>query len=259
MASASPRSDPIRARYYAALTRAEFWGDCAFWVTAVLSLVVLFVSEKDYPKVFRTLNVAFAVAVFTVFAIGLLTRIYWMPRALHARIQNFFGVAFNAPLTHMQTVGYYNNSQTEPIRRIAAMTMENAFFSKSIALRMLHSERARAAVYVLVYLTALTNRTTEIGLIVGLSQIVFSEQVIVKWIRLEWLRQRCERTYDSLWQLFHSAPPLKAVFDAQALTALTGYETAKANAAITFPDKLFDKMNASLSTEWDQIRRQLSL
>jgi hypothetical protein len=44
-----------------------------------------------------------------------------------------------------------------------------------------------------------------------------------------------------------------------ALTSFSMYETAKANAAVTLSSKLFDKLNPSLSKEWEKIKVALKI
>ncbi|MDI3561766.1 hypothetical protein [Bradyrhizobium sp. Arg816] len=36
------------------------------------------------------------------------------------------------------------------------------------------------------------------------AQIVFSEQIVSRWLGLEWLRRECERTYDDVYRQFQS-------------------------------------------------------
>lgn len=258
--SATPtRSDPIHEQFYKPLHVAEAWGDRAFYLSAALSIAVLFVTKDQQPLAFDILNALFVISVAGLFVIGLVSRLYFMRRADNARIRDFFEKAFAVPLTSTATVGYYNNAATDPIRRVAAMTMENAFFSKSIALKMLHRERSRAAVYVMIYLAALAMRRTEFTVLVAVSQFVLSEQVLVKWIKLEWLRKCFEEAYECTSQLFQAAPKAVGPFRAQALAAFTMYETAKANAALTLSNDLFNQLNPDLSNQWDTIRAKFNV
>lgn len=259
MASTTPRSDPIHGRYFVALDKANVWADRVFYFTAVVSVVVLFVERAEHPLLSNVLNVVFAFAVVAAFGIGLAVRLYWMPRADEARIQDFFAKAYDIPLTHITTTGYYNNDATDALRRVAAQALENAFFSKNIALTMLLLERWRAVAYAALWAFAAINRTTDIGWIVGVSQIVFSEQIISKWFRLEWLRQKFEATYSTLYQLFQSDPKSSANFRARSVAAFVMYESAKANAAVTLSTKVFHELNPTLTVEWETIKQTLKI
>jgi hypothetical protein len=251
-------SDPIRKNYYDAVESAERVADWLFYIGALLSLAAVFVDSKTQPNWYEAVMIAFGLVVIAIFTLGLTLRLYLTPRAEDKRRQDFFSSACSANLTHQRTDGYYNNDIKDPLERMGAQVLENSLFSKTIALRMVRKERAKIAVYVVVWLIFLHYRRTDIGWIVAASQAIFSEQVLSKWLRLEWLRMRFEKTFDDTYKLFQSRP-LGPQFNAQALDVLSMYETAKANAAITLSSKVFDIVNPSLSAEWDEIRADLKI
>ena len=119
-------------------------------------------------------------------------------------------------------------------------------------------ERAKVIAYALIWLICLLNRQTDLGLVVAASQAVFSEQVISRWLRLEWLRMRFEKTYEDVYRLFQSKP-VASKFNAMTLESLGMYETAKANGAITLSSRVFSEMNDELSIEWDRIKAELQI
>lgn len=252
------RSDPIRKNYYDAVEQADVASDWLFYVGAALSFATLFVDRAKYPGVYDLVLIAFGVSVSALFVIGLASRLYLTPRAEDRRRQDFFSSACGIDLIHQKTDGYYNNNCTDPIKRMAAQVLENSLFSKTIALRMVKWERAKIAVYAVLWLVCLLYRRTDLGVVVAASQAVFSEQVVAKWMRLEWLRTRFEKTFDDLYRLFQSQPPV-GEFNAMTMDALSMYETAKANAAVTLSSKIFEEINPSLSAEWDTIKATLKI
>ena len=202
--------------------------------------------------------VLFALSVVALFSVGLTSRLYFTPRAEDKRRQDFFTSACGVSLTHEKTEGYYNNDFTKPTKRVAAQVLENSHFSKAIALRMVHAERVKVLIYAAVWLACLLNRRTDLGIVIAASQAVFSEQILSKWLRLEWLRTRCENTYDDIYRLFQ-AKPAEQKFRAMALQFLTVYETTKASAAITLSPRIFHRLNSELSSEWDRIKEELRI
>lgn len=220
--------------------------------------MTLLVERQTYPIVYEWLLILFAIAVVALFAIGLASRLYLTPRAEDKRRQDFFSSACGVSLTHDKTDGYYNNDFSEPIKRMAAQVLENSHFSKAIALRMAKGERTKVTAYALIWLLCLLNRQTDLGIVVAASQAVFSEQVISRWLRLEWLRMRFEKTYEDVYRLFQSRPSASK-FSAMTLESLGMYETAKANGAITLSSRVFGDMNDALSIEWDRIKAELKI
>lgn len=250
--------DPIRNSYYEPVERGEQCFGALFYFGALLSFATLLVDRDLRPELYEAVMVTFVVVVIALFAVGLVLRLYLTPRAETKRRQDFLGNAFGVSIIHQQTNGYYNNDCKDPIKRMAAQVLENSLFSKTIALRMARSERIKIAIYAVLWLVILQNRRTDIGWVVAASQAIFSEQILAKWLRLEWLRTRFERTFDDVYKLFQTRPVVP-VFTAQALDAFALYETAKANAAIVLSSKHFDKVNASLSSEWSAIKARLNL
>jgi len=252
------RSDPIRISHFDALERCEKASDCLFFLNALLSFCTLIIDKEAHPDVYDVVLLLFGISVATMFALGLILRLYFMPRAEDKRRQDFFGSACNVSLIHQQTDGYYNNDFKDPIKRMAAQVLENSLFSKEIALRMARRERLKVAIYALIWLVLLHNRRTDLGWVVAASQALLSEQILSKWLRLEWLRVRFEKTFDDVFKLFQTRPSI-AQFNVHALDALSMYETAKANAAVTLSSKIFDDLNPTLSTEWEKVKAALRI
>jgi hypothetical protein len=251
-------SDPIRANYFDALQRAEKVSNWLFCVNAVLSCCTLLVDQKAHPDAYKLVLLLFSLAVIAMFSLGLTLRLYLTPRAEDKRRQDFFSSACNVNLIHQRTEGYYNNDFRDPIKRMAAQVLENSLFSKAIALRMARRERFKIAIYVLIWLVLLLNRRTDLGWIVAASQAIFSEQILSRWLRLEWLRVRFERTFDDVFRLFQTKPPVTQ-FNAHALDALSMYETAKANAGITLSSEIFDDLNPTLAADWEEVKAALKI
>ena len=252
------RSDPIRTNYFDAVQKAEKVTDWLFYLNALLSFCTLLVEQKTHPNVYDVVLLLFSISVVAMFALGMMLRLYLTPRAEDKRRQDFFRSACNVNLFHQQTDGYYNNDFKDPIKRMAAQVLENSLFSKEIALRMARRERVKVAVYALIWFVLLYNRRTDLGWIVAASQAIFSEQILSKLFRLEWLRIRFEKTFDDVFRLFQTKPSV-AQFNAHALDALSMYETAKANAGITLSSTIFDDLNPTLSTEWDKVKATLKI
>ena len=251
-------ADPIRKNYYNAVEHAEQLSSVLFYLGALSSFAALLINREALPDLYDAVMVTFGVVVIAMFGVGLILRLYLTPRAENRRRQDFISSAFRVSLVHQQTDGYYNNECKDPIKRMAAQVLENSLFSKTITLRMAQSERIKIAIYVVLWLFILHNRRTDIGWIVAASQAIFSEQIVAKWLRLEWLRTRYEKTFEDVYRLFQTKPAV-SVFRAQALDAFALYETAKANAAVALSSKHFDTLNDELSDEWNGIKTTLGL
>lgn len=258
MVSNPARVDPIRSKYYRPLERAEAIASWLFYLGAAFSLAPLIVDKQRYATPYSAVLVTSVLLVVSIFILGLATRLYFAPRAADARRREFLSNAFGIDLTHDRTAGYYNNDEAEPLPRMGMAVLENAFFSKSILLTMLPGERARVAVYVALWLLLALWRDTPLDWIATSAQVLFSEEIIAKWLRMESLRMRCEHVYQDVYRLYQSKPDPKTKA-AMAVDAFGDYETAKAAGCITLSSRLFEKLNPSLTEEWSKIRAALRL
>src|SRR5438045_1898785 len=117
------KSDPVGDNYYASVAIADKASDLLFYAGVTLSILVLFVDKGVHPTWHQFLTLLFALDVIGVFFLGLALRLYLSPRAEDKRRLDFFTSALGIKLTHQTSVKYYNNSESEPIRRLAAQVL----------------------------------------------------------------------------------------------------------------------------------------
>lgn len=247
------RIDPIRENYYDQLRAAEHWGDGLFYLSAVLSFVVLIGPIHTWPAWLAGLEMAFLVSTVAAFSVGLVVRLYFAPRAESRRREDLLSNAFDVPLTHERTSRYYNNEETQPFRRLGMNVLENAFHSKDTALEMCQAERVRLAIYVVVWLLLAVNRVAPLEWVVVAAQVLFSEQLIARWMRLEWFRIEVERLYERLLRFLQTQPSAD-LLQARVVEDVVSYESAKARAGMTLSQKIFDRRNATVSALWAKVR-----
>jgi hypothetical protein len=255
-----PEVDTVGENYYKPLERAESLGGWLFWTVSLLSIAALVVDRTAYPVIYAIIQIAFVVGVFLFFVQGQALKLYFFPRAEDARRRELLQNSFGVTLTSEETVGYYNNDQTTPLKRLAASTMESAFFTSHISRRMLFWQRATTAGYVCLYFVAVLYRSTDLEFLAVLAQVLFSEDILSRWVRLEWLRNRSEKVFDSLQAMFVAKPAFsRPIAQSQAVDLFSLYETTKSTAAILLSSRLFHKHNVDLTAIWEQTRQKLGL
>lgn len=121
---------------------------------------------------------------------------------------------------------------------------------------MLKSTRLVCLTYLLVWLALVLCREVNLSWVFITSQVLFSEEVLSKYIRLEWLKQRTKILYSSVYRLFQTNMEQKC-FEVCALENFVIYEKVKAGLGVTLSSKIFDSLNEELSKEWDTIRQPL--
>lgn len=237
----------------------EVAGKFLFWIIAVLSLYMPYTSSLE-ASLKSYLQAVFIVFVTLHFMISQLNRFYLIPKAERIRRQHFLSNAFGTPLTHEQSSLYYNNDYSPSIKRLGANTMENTLFSKETTNKMLFRSRFIVGTYLCCWLLAFALRHNNLETLTGITQILFSGEIVAQWINLEVLRFRCERAYDQLHShFFHELDGESPKAVATILDAFVAYESAKASAGILLSSKVFFKINPSLTEKWERIRKELKM
>ena len=250
------KRDPIKDKFYGPLERAEIFGNLLFYSSALLSFAIVLLNKTVCPLAYNIIQSLFVVVVIFYCLVSMVIRLHLMPRAQENRLKDFFSHAYSIPLTDEQTDGYFNNNETTPIRRIAAQTLENSFYSKDTILQMAKIERIKVIVYGTLWLIAILNRNTDLALVSIGAQIIFSEQLVSRWLHVEWLRTRFESTYNELFKLFKSVSK-KRNFEVLALEITTRYEITKSCGRITLSKRIFERRSERNDKKWEKVRNLL--
>lgn len=254
------KSDPVGPEFYVPLGGAERISTVSFYAAAALSIAVLLIDKTIHPEIHAIAQATFAVSVIALFVSGIVIRTYFAARAHSSRMADFVSNAFSVPLVAQPSQGYYTTDAADPFIRMGASVLENSLFTKSIVRKMLRFERSRIAVYALIWFWAAFNRTTDLELLTVAAQVLFSEQIISRWVRMEWLRSRVERLYDDVYALIQSTTNFDSKeFRARVIEAVIRYETSKAQAGLSLSSRIFNRLNAGLSSQWEATASQLGI
>lgn len=258
MANSLRKIDPISEKYFRPLEIADKCALYLFYFSAILSIITLFIDKQAYPVCYDVVQIGFVILVIMAFIVEQTIRLYLSPRAHNRRLKDFLSHAYNVPLSHEKTVGYYNSESSENFKRIAVQLLENCLFSKSIILEMARATRIKTILYSVVWLVAVLNRHTDLTIIAIIAQIIFSEQLAANYIRTEYLRMRFEQLYDDIYTLIQSKPK-QHEFRVLTLQALVSYESVKISCSITLSKEIFERLNPILSKEWEKVKKALQI
>ncbi len=259
MSESDNRIDEVASTYVPA-RNADHASGILFWLTIPFSLAVLFPDafSDNVNSVLKTVFLCFSVLLAILF---LVTKFWLLPTAERLRRKQLLSDAFGVPLTTKSTSKYYNNGFPPSYERLAAHTMENSFFGMELAAKMLIQQRLKTGGYFFVWMLVLVVRHENIDVVVWVTQLVFSADVLSHYVSLELLRWNHARTYDELHCQFvhkyHKADSAKAI--PATLSAFADYECTKARSGILLDSKLFEKENPRLTKEWELICQKLDI
>ncbi len=246
--------------HYLPIEKFDQWARIYFWVGVVLSLALPHSNIFLIDWVHEILSVSFILAVILYSIFSNYNSYYLVPAAEKIRRKQLLSDSFNILFTHEKTVGYYNNELDPSIARLAANILENAFFAKNVCKTMAENERLKVLFYLVIWVTAISLRGTDLSTILILTQVVFSGELILRWIKLEMLKSNNDSIYDELYNIFlNRLPGSSPLSIVSILNSFAAYESAKARASIKQSSKIFNQLNPKLSKEWDEIRGQLNM
>lgn len=247
-------------KYYFPIAICDSWAKWLFLFSAILSIVILYPSLFPYPLLENGAKIAFILSVIFHSALVHFNGFHLIPRAENFRRRQLLSNAFGVPLTSEKTQLYYNNEISPSVLKLGVNVMENSFFAKHVCGEMAKYERIKVMIYTGLWLIAILNRSTDLGLLLTLTQVLFSSEIIIHWLKTEMLRVRNETVYDKLYALFLN----KGASEDQNMTAgildsFAFYEASKASASIKQSTKIFNRLNPSLTEQWEEVRVQLHL
>ena len=241
------------AEYYKPVKWCNYFISPIFWILIGLSLSLLFL--KNIPFIQRL----FILLVVVHFLLNLYSK-HLLTKAEEKRRKQLVSDAFGVQLSNETTRSYYNNCYPPSFLRLGAIIFENAFFGKEIVKGMLYRKRLFTLFYLILWFIIILFRHNDLGIIIWLTQFIFSSHILAEWFHLEILGYK----YDQIYNQFHSdflnnigenTPQAKATL----VYAFANYESAKSSAAIKLSTRIFERQNPDLTKKWEKTRMDLGM
>lgn len=253
------RVDEI-SQYYNPIIKLGKISELIFWIYIFISFIIPYSASIFGKTTTDILQICFLLLVLGYFGISQISSLYYFPQAEFERRKQLLSNSFGVPLSCDNTERYYNNEFAPSIKRLGANTMENAFFSEAIASKMLGRRRIIIVGYTVAWLIVLAIRHSSLELISWITQLVFSGEIIVDWLKLEILRFRCKKMYQELYNYFRFQVEQDSPNGtATVMNAFATYESAKSDAGIMLSTSDFYELNPILSERWNEIRQKLNM
>ncbi|MDA3838122.1 MAG: hypothetical protein PF574_03965 [Candidatus Delongbacteria bacterium] len=251
------RVDEIE-KYYKAPKKIGVSNFILFWILATTSLVLPFI--VDYPVIHKYTSRTFMFLIVIYFFSSMISKLYLVPKAESKRKKQFLSNSLGVNIIIESTKKYYNNTLKPSFIKLAANTMENAFFSNSVIAKMLIKRRVIIGLYLLLWLGLFIYKIENIHFLIWITQTLFTTELVLQWVSLEILLRRYKNVYKSLYNHFlNNVGAETNVAKACIIDLFSDYEAAKSSAGILLSSKIFNKMNDELTEEWVKIRSKLKM
>jgi len=211
-------------------------------------------------QVLAVVSICFVLLVLVFFFLSQAQRYYWLARAENERRRALLTNALGVPLSHEDTQLYYNNSYAPSLSRLGANMLENTFFSSEVTKSMLGRCRFQSGIYLSIWIIFFAVRNSDYQLLIVVTQIVFSAEILASWINLEILHRRFEICFEKLKALFRLDGNLTSPSSiAEILDVVISYESAKSAAGVLLDESTFLKINKPLTEKWNRMRVDLGI
>ena len=245
----------------------------AFYAGVILSLLIA-AKEYDifnqlkisYPTLMRFVDKTISVlTVVTLIAYPVLDTYieFWVaPSAEEKRKADFLDNTFGTHLLVANSVGYYTNDTLSPgLYKAAVNQFENAFFTHRVTEAMTTRKLIPLVLVLLVVIVMAVFGWGEQPLAIPMLQLLFSSAIAIDFIKYWLLRNRTKNIYEGWCSLFRTSTinqnPTSQT--PEILRYWLMYETTLSRLQIGLDSKTFDKLNPSLSSEWQVIKSNLGI
>lgn len=228
-----------------------------------LSLFCSFIATFIVDNVFKDfLLIFFIVILVFLFVVDNILTVWLIPKIENIRKTHLLSNSFGVSLNDEKTKGYYNNKSLPSIFRLGLNVFENSLFSFEISKKMLHKERYKSIISLIILLVLLLVRSTHIEVILFIVQLLFGTSIIATWIKLEKYKIETEKIYQKCRDIYFSSMKEQELTNeslSKILDITIEYEILKARMGVMLSTKIFNEINPRVSKEWEEIKRELKL
>ncbi len=233
----------------------------AFWTSLVVSMLSLVLEKHQLNQAFN--NLATTICILSSAIYGLISyhiRLNLFPQAEQVRRKLLLSDSFGVALLPEKTVNYYNNPCPSSVARLGLNAMESAFFTSTICSSMYKRAMLKSGLCVITLVLACLNRDTPLSVISWVFQGVMSVYVIGRFKHIGFLLKESKEVYEQLYTVYTNKIFLYSPEGRVSLIEAFGkYEAAKAYAGICLNTDDYDRLNPSLTVQWEHIVTTLEL
>lgn len=168
--------------------------------------------------------------------------------------------SFNSLLSEDRTQEYYTNDNLQSgIYKMGVNNFESCFFSYRIAKKSLVNSWIKSGIISFIFIFVAISGYNEILFLI--IQLAIPMSLITQSIKNQLFVSRLERIFSGYRTLFDNYRKSKThkKYDALIIRSVLNYETIISWYNTLLDEKVYNKMNAKLSEEWDTIKKQYSI
>ena len=226
-----------------------------FWSNVICSMVACIVKNDS---IINILIVAQIIVSILYVLLSILDDNFFWYNAEQIRRQAAIENGFGIDIMEYKTEGYYNNTIPNNIVKFSVNAFESIMFSKTTAERMMLKEGSRTLIAFIAFICACLVYK-DYGVILIVSQTVFSAYFIEEFVRLCVYKSKLEKLYDSFYKQLITIGIKNEKQRSLLLAYAIEYEAIKAHYKIRLSEKEFWKHNEETSLKWENISGKIKI
>lgn len=251
------RIDTVES-YFIKVTRVNSWSNYLFWFSVICSFFVFFTTK--ITPVNYILNIIFIISTVSYFSVSNVVSLFLLREARNRRRIHLLSNSLGVKLDDEETNLYYNNTHNPSLLRLGINVFENTLFTRRVVGEMAKRERVKVIIYLLIWLILILIRDVDLNFIAIIAQTLFTTGIIVNHIKLELLGNTCTQLFGEFRQFFlNNGLKNDDTSIATILNLVFRYETIVASMGVHLSSAIFDKINPTVTLEWERVKRNLNL
>lgn len=163
--------------------------------------------------------------------------------------------SFNVNITSTKSEGYYSNDIKPSVKKMGINNFESTLYTKKITEKLMYKNLIKTVVLIILWIIIIT-RVTNLEIIVLLTQIIFSADVLLDLIKNIYYHVNVNTIFDKFYKIFvtdgYNAKDAPAIIE-----YVMEYECLKNYCHIVLPNNIFDSERIQLEKEWEEIRKNI--
>ncbi|AWK03988.1 hypothetical protein HYN56_06980 [Flavobacterium crocinum] len=242
------------ANYYDWLNKTSILSSSILIVSIIISVFLLVLEFSKFSEIaikefFNCSLAFFSVIYFVIDSI----QSYVFHKAENIRTLDFIDNSLDSSFSEKNSTDYFSNDEVKAgINKLGINNFENVFFTKCITSKMLPKEYIKLSIIFIIFLSVCIFSNKEIITLVFQSALPFT--IILQTFKLYKLNSKVKSVFDNYKLIFKSVNEENIIQN--IINNIIIYEKNLSWAGILLDSKMFNKMNAELSLEWEKIKQK---
>ena len=175
--------------------------------------------------------------------------------AENERRKTLLSNAYGSELTNKKAIGYYNNNEKNPIKKLGLNIFESTFFTKNNINIMIKHSTIKIIIDVIIWLIIVLMMKDK-NIVLCITQSLFSSEILISYFKLLYFNNKLNEIYNKLFTMFITNK-YSNKNESQLLEYTFEYECLKSSIHILLSSSNFNKNNVKWTTDWENIKKKI--